>query len=709
MKCKKNNFNTITDDNITFAIIGPVSAGKSTFLNALCSNTYSDMKRKKTTMLPQIYNITKNTNKYDTIKDIYDRNKQSNNEILKLRENNEFKQEEHFKEIVHSIKPLNDFIEINNNYTYSILDMPGLNCGNSDNMYFNYIEQNKNIDVYILIFDINSGLNTTSEIEILNLINCTIKKNNHGFVHIILNKCDDFEIDNDGNISFDDEIEELYQRSIDTVNKIFDTIDVSITPLCSSKLYVYRVIKYNIETIDENQLNNIIKDECGKSQLKKLDSINKKKQYVNGLINSKKTTLYNEWMRNTGYDLFRNTIINKILNEENISLIKQKHLIYKLNELSNDENKNITKYLNEVNLLLNELILITDETNIKMIINELKIKNITKYFCKFMKQFNYEKLLERNILFEEQKLIINKLDIYTCHLYDLLLKKYNDISIDNLYDYIKNNTDDIFNYIDINNDISCYKIELFKQNYDNELFNDLLRFTYNDDFLNILFESIKNTKDITIESWKEIFDFIINNFDNDNNWINNIFENVKLTNEIYELLLYNPLFKINNCFYTLINKFLHQKMFKRDMIEFWFQQNIYEITKHNNKIAYIYYNLNNVIKYYDTDNIYVGNISYDNFNDCNQFMNYIKSTIDKKLSLLNTNDINIVYDNVVLNDNNNYKSLYCSSISDEESDSDNNSDNVSNSSNNSYDSDDSDLYEKINKRNDKNTKRVMKK
>lgn len=39
-------------ENIHIAILGPVSAGKSTLLNALFSNTFSDMKRKKTTMTP---------------------------------------------------------------------------------------------------------------------------------------------------------------------------------------------------------------------------------------------------------------------------------------------------------------------------------------------------------------------------------------------------------------------------------------------------------------------------------------------------------------------------------------------------------------------------------------------------------------------------------------------------------------------------------
>ena len=40
-------------ENIKLAIFGPVSAGKTTFNNALMSNKCSGMARKKLTMLPK--------------------------------------------------------------------------------------------------------------------------------------------------------------------------------------------------------------------------------------------------------------------------------------------------------------------------------------------------------------------------------------------------------------------------------------------------------------------------------------------------------------------------------------------------------------------------------------------------------------------------------------------------------------------------------
>ena len=170
----------MTTENIKIAIIGPVSAGKSTFFNALCSNTCSEMKRKKTTMLPQIYHTTNNLNIVDSIETIYAKNKQSNDDILVKRESGQFIYDRDFKEINHLIKVIPDFINLRQNTTYSILDMPGLNCG-GETIYYDYIKQNSSsIDIYVLVFDINSGLNTTDEINIIKLVVEEIKKNNNG-------------------------------------------------------------------------------------------------------------------------------------------------------------------------------------------------------------------------------------------------------------------------------------------------------------------------------------------------------------------------------------------------------------------------------------------------------------------------------------------------------------------------------------------------
>jgi len=275
-------------ENITIAILGPVSAGKSTFFNSLCSNTCSDMKRKKTTMLPQIYKVIKNTDELiDSVEYIYMKNKESNEDILRLRENGQFVIERDFIELIYYISPIPDFISIpDKDSTYSILDMPGLNCG-GDTLYYDYIKRISNsIDIYLLVFDINSGLNTTDEINIIQLVVEQIQKNSNGYVHILINKCDDIQFNDDYIELGDDELNDLYERCIETINKQCESIidRVSVTPICSSKLYIYRGVKNNIQMIDPNQLDNIIRNECGKQELKKLKDDNMKRKFISGLL-----------------------------------------------------------------------------------------------------------------------------------------------------------------------------------------------------------------------------------------------------------------------------------------------------------------------------------------------------------------------------------------------------------------------------------------
>ncbi len=306
---------SLITENIHIAILGPVSAGKSTLFNALCSNTCSDMKRRKTTMLPQIYEITTEKGKIDSIDYIYNKNKESNEKVLQLRENGQFNVQRDFVELIHKISPISEFITLpDKKATYSILDMPGLNCG-GDTIYFDYIRnKSKDIDIYLLVFDINSGLNTTDEINIIQLVVQEIKKNSNGYIHFLINKCDEISFDSNNKVNLgDEELDELYERCVSAINKqCADIIDrISFGPICSSKLYVYRGVKNDIVNIDENHLDNIIKEECGKTELKKLTDTKMKRKFISGLLQQRED-MYKGWMDETGYNYFMTNISSNI-------------------------------------------------------------------------------------------------------------------------------------------------------------------------------------------------------------------------------------------------------------------------------------------------------------------------------------------------------------------------------------------------------------
>jgi len=267
--------------------------------------------KKKINNVAQIYQIVNDDAQIDTIEEIYQKNKSSNETILKLREDGTFDQEQHFTELIHNIHPIPDFIQLPDiNATYSILDMPGLNCA-GDTLYYDYVQKiSTTIDIYLIVFDINSGLNTTDEINILKFLVAQIQQNNHGYLHILINKCDNITINGDNITLADEELDELYKRIIEAINKYCAPIHdkVSISPLCSQKLYIYRSVKNDITTIEEAHLNDIILDELGKKGLKDFPHITAKREYVSELMDLS----FNDWIKNTGYNQFIHSL-DKIL------------------------------------------------------------------------------------------------------------------------------------------------------------------------------------------------------------------------------------------------------------------------------------------------------------------------------------------------------------------------------------------------------------
>jgi small GTP-binding protein len=299
---------SLYQENIHIAILGPVSAGKSTLLNGLFATTYSQMKKKRTTMMPNIYQTTFNEKDVDSFVTIQKKNEESNNKIFKLRESNQYNHT-HFEELIHKVKPIEDFIELpDKNCTYKINDLPGINDQDAQ-IYYDYVKNNShNIDVYILVFDINSPLNRTDEVKILQEITSHVKNNNHGYVHILINKCDDITFDAKDKFTFnDEENQESFDECVKTINKFMkDIMDrVTISPLRSSLLYTYRTAIYNMDKLEEKQIDDIIKEECGKSGLSDLKTLKQKKDFLKGLIEDKKKKLPEAWMKCTGYDLFQ--------------------------------------------------------------------------------------------------------------------------------------------------------------------------------------------------------------------------------------------------------------------------------------------------------------------------------------------------------------------------------------------------------------------
>lgn len=583
-------------ENIKIIIAGPVSAGKSTFFNALMSNTYSDMKRKKTTMLPQHYFCGKNNN--ESVEEIYNKNKESNDNILQLRESGEFDASKHFNELVYNISPIDDFVTLpDKRATYSILDMPGLNCG-GDELYYDYVKkESKNIDIYVLVFDINSGLNSTDEITILKLVVDEIIKNGNGHVRILINKCDDIQFKNDKIDLGDEELNELYERCKQTINKhCVEIIDrVTVSPLCSSKLYVYRGVKNNISTIDENQLNNLIKTECGKTELKKLDSIKKKRKFISGLLQKSKLSLFDDWMNDTGYSDFKkkldsiigsypdiisyhiNADLMKIIDNNKInfdytSLIHGiKGIVKRITRLATFIEKGFDKIFNKLLKLSFDNLNLLISNNMKNKVLNIKARkdmkkettnlNIEKVRSSLESTCDYNKILEK----------VYKADSIT-NLITLLTNKKNELL---MFKFKNNNFNpeifcelQEFNLIDINF-FTTSVINTLK--YDISYFNKIYSFLNKDSQKSYVITLLNNYIDIFINSEKKCD---VNEFGNFINSLDIITKNKKID------LAKTSMF---------VNKYLVETGLSR-YLEFWSSLNSDKI-RLSNETKYIYFYL----------------------------------------------------------------------------------------------------------------------
>lgn len=513
-------------NNINIAILGPVSAGKSTFFNSLFTQTCSEMKRKKTTMLPQIYKTTFDEDHIDSIEKIYNKNKASNEEILTKRENGTFNYQTDFKEIIHSVGFINDFINLpDENATYSILDMPGLNCG-GDEFYYDYIRQNsKKIDIYVLVFDINSGLNTSDEIKILELIVSQIKTNSNGYLHILLNKCDEIEYnDNNEPYLLDDELQELFVRSQEIIkSKCADVISkVFVSPICASKLYVFRGVKNNISMIDEKHLDMIIKETSGNIELKKMkNDIDKKRTYIKGLLAEKNKNKHNElfdsWMCDTGYRIFLNNLKTILVHYNefiyyHINSELEILISYIYNHQTNEIEffENVEKTLDTINLQIKNVLKIRDcHWKIpQTILNNIQlIDDIIKYKCES----------KINVLnsFSDVPTIKKIVDLF-CEYITIIC------------DYLPKNKDPLKSYEFIKEKENLLLITEFKKHFDDKIFVEIKDVISKEDLL----VSIKTTLETDVFNILHIYETVKKYknscvFSSHTNTYTNIYEELK--------------------------------------------------------------------------------------------------------------------------------------------------------------------------------------
>lgn len=369
-------------NTINIAIIGAVSAGKSTLLNTIFVNQYSDMKIKRTTMIPQKYHEVANREDIDanTIKEL---NREINENIIKKMESNSKIEYGDIKEIDYYVPKTHKFINLEDDVFLTIYDIPGLNDSRTKDLYYQYIEENfVNFDLIIFVIDINSGLNTSDELDILNLIikNCKTNFDKYGIVNRVIflaNKCDELYLRN-GKLVLEDEYEEMYEQIKKTVknevDKLYPNLGYMIIPISSETAYIYRMYERNPDVeLDMKHLNKFGYNEFGKANWNKFSEEQKIKK-VKEIIYTKDKV--ENAMLLSGFKDF-SIIMNDFLDKNNQYIYLINHIrfdIRMINDFNKINIKNEVKSLHNIFLdiwKLNKKFEQNEKNNLKLLLNHL--------------------------------------------------------------------------------------------------------------------------------------------------------------------------------------------------------------------------------------------------------------------------------------------------------------------------------------------------
>ena len=211
-----NNSNIfLSKNNISIGVIGCVSVGKSTLVNAILVNKMSKTQIKRYTMLPYVYmeKDKKETLSHEASVSILKYNGIQNQKILK----GEVElTEDTCKNVYHEIPKCYDLIDLPEGIGLNIYNIPGLNDSCFESIYHNYINKTfPKLDIILIIVDINEALNTISSIKILKSMVENAERNPDKKIDIciIVNKCDELTINQDGGLDFiDEDYEEMFEQ-----------------------------------------------------------------------------------------------------------------------------------------------------------------------------------------------------------------------------------------------------------------------------------------------------------------------------------------------------------------------------------------------------------------------------------------------------------------------------------------------------------------
>lgn len=339
------------------------------------------------------------------------------------------------------------------NYIFNFTELPGLDDANLGDYHMEYLENNIiNYDVILYLIDIHNYASHELDYKnIEHIYNLQKSKNLNLKIIVLVNKCNFDKVD-DRTLIYDEEECETFNEIKKRLEKL---IGVGIRCFNTQQFYIYSLLLYNIDLLDEKQIENIIKEEYGIKGLYDLKTLKQKKAVFTGLIQNKNSDFYNKMIINM-------YVLQYILNGLQIHKLKEVIInYYEHNNMKNndDEITNLLKiyhYFKDF-LKIDKTIKLLEiiKNLIDNYINDfITLGNIDDYIILLKKyEYNLDMILEKKFIIE-------------C---SLLYTHFNSKTFDSIWHYFVKNQDRKLNktlidkYIfDYNNhNINTYKIQNF--------------------------------------------------------------------------------------------------------------------------------------------------------------------------------------------------------------------------------------------------------
>lgn len=426
--------NEIPTDYINLCILGCVSVGKSTILNSILCEDISQTKIKRTSMLPTIFIESKNPNTIINYSKYNKEIKEINEELIKMTEEGKTIQIDNYNDkMYYQIQKIN--LEISKKYNVTLCDMPGLNDAKTKKNYYDYLKKNfEKFNIVLLIIDINSGTNTSDEIDIINFICECISKNNEldkkTKLIVIANKIDDMNWNmNENKLEFgNEEHEEMYNQITKTMNdytkkyKIKENFE-KIIPLCGSNSFLFRMIDKKGKNYELTKSQMIKIGTSEKGQKFKYLSLEEQNKIITNIISDK--NFVRDMIKLSGFEELNNTMLKCI--ENNSCEFVKKNIMYEFKQVGQSNiNDFDDTYLKKI-IILSKLIKF-DYDEFENQFNKI-FKELTKEFIKKLSDENFDDFMlfynyyELEYISNVKKIIELKNNCENYKLFDLVISK----------------------------------------------------------------------------------------------------------------------------------------------------------------------------------------------------------------------------------------------------------------------------------------------